>query len=169
MRGLFKFILLALALLAGGLASAQTAVFNTANSLLTLPSVQVGSTIYTNVVLRLDTVNVVSVGSQAVVTITPGAQATYAGRYRGTFGGFEAGTFDVTIDTAGGLSGSGFSNTLAQNFAVSGQVGSTGGANFASGGAGAATFNGSIATSGVFSGAWTIPGAGSGTFTGQRQ
>lgn len=41
-------------------AQAQTAVFNPANSQLTLPSIRIGLTTYNNVVLRLDSVAVIS-------------------------------------------------------------------------------------------------------------
>ena len=97
--------------------------------------------------------------------------ADYAGNYRGTFTGDEVGTFNVTINSSGVITGSGFSNTFQVGFPASGTASASGSVaiNAAAGTAGAATFIGAInAATGAVSGTWTRPGA-NGTFTGQRQ
>lgn len=52
----------------GTSAFAQTATFNNATRYLTIPSVQAGTTIYSNVVVRLDSFAIISVGSEAPVS-----------------------------------------------------------------------------------------------------
>jgi len=92
-----------------------------------------------------------------------------AGTYSGTFSGTESGTWQVTINTAGVVSGSGNSNTSGA-FSISGSITSNGSINAtSSGSAGTATWAGSFnISSGAFSGTWSGIGA-SGTASGSRQ
>lgn len=102
-----------------------------------------------------------------------GDVAAYAGDYSGTFSGAESGTWAVSIDAEGGISGTGSSTTFGA-FTVSGTVDGSGDVDFsaASGGvAGAALFSGTInAQTGAVSGTWRYGGSSGndGTFTGQR-
>ena len=67
-----KHILTNLCLLAGisfgTSAFAQTATFDNATRYLTMPSVQVGTTVYSNVVVRLDSFAIIYVGSETPVS-----------------------------------------------------------------------------------------------------
>jgi hypothetical protein len=104
----------------------------------------------------------------AVFTTAPGS---FEGSYTGTYGGAETGTFNVTVNSAGVVSGSNFSQTYNQTFAVSGVIGANGSvALTASGSAGSARFTGSINAAGVVSGTWVYATGltGSGVFQGQR-
>lgn len=106
-----------------------------------------------------------------VVTNPATGTASYAGNYAGTYGGAETGTFNVTVNAAGVISGSNFSQTYNQTFAVNGQVAANGSvALTASGNAGSARFGGSINAAGVISGTWAYATGltGSGTFSGNR-
>jgi hypothetical protein len=103
-----------------------------------------------------------------VFTTTP---ASFAGSYTGIYGGAETGTFNVTVNSAGVVSGSNFSQTYNQTFAVSGAIGANGSvALTASGSAGSARFTGSISAAGVVSGTWVYATGltGGGTFVGTR-
>jgi hypothetical protein len=106
-------------------------------------------------------------------TTTPATTASFAGTYTGSYSGAEIGTFNVTISSAGVVSGNVFSQTFAgQVFPVSGQVGSNGQVTLtASGQAGSSTFSGSISATGAVSGDWRYnsPLTGGGTFSGQRR
>lgn len=117
------------------------------------------------------TTGVVGTTSTTVTTTTSPGTASFAGSYTGTYGGAETGTFNVSINTAGVVGGTNFSQTYNQTFAVSGQVGANGSlALAASGSAGSARFTGSISAAGVVSGTWVYvaPLVGGGTFTGTR-
>lgn len=50
--------------------SAQTATYNDANGQLTLPSVQVGNTVYSNVLIRLNSFDILGVGGAAPAPTT---------------------------------------------------------------------------------------------------
>ena len=91
-----------------------------------------------------------------------------SGNYTGTFSGQDSGTFNVNIDTAGNVTGSGFSNA-GGNFTVSGSVTSNGQATV-TGLAGLATFSGTISVAnGSFSGNWVNDTDNqSGSFTGSK-
>jgi hypothetical protein len=171
MRALPKSFLLGSLLLASGLAAAQTttATLNTANGQLSLPQVQVGNTIYFNVVLRLDAVNVVSVGSSGPAPITLGNQASYSGRYSGTYRGSDTGTYTIDVSPTGGTTGSVFSSSLNQAIPVTGQVSATGSTSFSTAANGGANFFGGISTAGQLSGSWTYGPQLTGSFSGQRQ
>ena len=80
-----KHIITNLCLLAGisfgTSAFAQTATFNNATRYLTIPSVQAGTSIYSNVVVRLDSFAIISVGGEApvfssVAPVSPSAADT---------------------------------------------------------------------------------------------
>jgi hypothetical protein len=107
----------------------------------------------------------------APVAVFTTTAASFAGSYTGTYGGAETGTFNVTINSAGVVTGSNFSQTYNQTFSVSGQVAANGSvALTATGSAGSARFSGAINAAGVVSGTWTYaaPLIGTGTFTGRR-
>jgi len=94
------------------------------------------------------------------------APSSYAGIYRGTYTGNPGGTFTVTVDSTGKMTGStynGITITTA-NVSSNGSVTTTSGA--ASDGT---QFSGTISTGGTFSGTWIYPPTGeSGTFTSSR-
>ena len=62
----------------GTSAFAQTATFNNATRFLTIPSVQVGTTVYSNVVVRLDSFAIISVGSETPVSSSVAATCVTA-------------------------------------------------------------------------------------------
>lgn len=94
----------------------------------------------------------------------------FAGNYTGTFGGAEVGTFSVTIDAAGLVTGSTFSQTFNQAFPVRGVITNNGSISLtASGSAGSAQFQGTVNAAGTLSGTWNyLQSTVGGTFTGQR-
>jgi hypothetical protein len=101
---------------------------------------------------------------------TSGA-AAFAGSYSGTYTGAENGTFLVSANNLGVITGSVFSTTFNQTFPVTGQVSNTGGITLSTGGtAGSAQFNGSVNASGAISGVWRYVGnaVNDGTFAGNR-
>lgn len=112
----------------------------------------------------------VSVGTPTVSTTVANNTASFAGVYSGTFSGAEVGTFNVTIDSAGLVSGTGFSQTYNLTVGVRGQISANGSvALTATGSAGSATYSGSIDSAGVISGTWVyVGGSTGGTFTGNR-
>lgn len=112
----------------------------------------------------------VSVGTPTVSTTVANNTASFAGVYSGTYGGAEVGTFNVTINSAGLVSGTGFSQTYNLTVAVRGQISANGSvALTATGSAGSATYSGSINSAGVISGTWVYAGGSTGgTFTGNR-
>lgn len=108
-------------------------------------------------------------------TVTPGTTtstttvASFAGNYLGNYIGSEVGTFNVNINNAGVISGTGRSITYNLTVPVTGTVGANGAVALSTAGtAGSATFSGSISPTGALTGTW-IGATGSGTFTGQRQ
>jgi Carboxypeptidase regulatory-like domain len=107
----------------------------------------------------------------APATVFTTTAASFAGSYTGTYGGAETGTFNVTINTAGVVTGSSFSQTYNQTFAVNGQIAANGSVTLtASGTAGSAQFSGSVAANGTIAGTWfyTRGLIGGGVFQGQR-
>jgi hypothetical protein len=93
------------------------------------------------------------------------AQAQYAGTYSGTFSGDASGTWHVTIDGAGNVTG--YANTPAGRVYADGQVTSWGSV-FGSVDIGA-SFSGQIGMSGHIQGTWAYtPEAMYGTFSGNR-
>jgi len=110
----------------------------------------------------------------APTTPTPPV-GSYAGIYNGSFGGAETGTFEVVIDTAGVVTGSGHSTTFDADFAVAGTVeaGGTVSLNATAGTAGISVFQGSInAETGAVTGTWRYTSSPQtsvdGTFSGTR-
>lgn len=77
-----KHIITNLCLLAGisfgTSAFAQTATFNNATRFLTIPSVQAGTSVYSNVVVRLDSFAIISVGSETPVSSSVAATCVTA-------------------------------------------------------------------------------------------
>jgi len=113
-------------------------------------------------------------GSQAAPAPapTPISHAPAAGIYgnfTGTFGGADQGSFAVTVDANGIVSGTGMSRATGQ-FGISGQVDAAGNLSLVTQGtAGGATFNGRINPNGNINGLWRfMNGANGGTFGGRR-
>lgn len=108
------------------------------------------------------------VGS-GTTTVSP-----FAGTYSGSYTGVEIGTFNVTINNLGVVSGQTVSTTFGGAVsAVSGNIAANGtlALTATSGTAGAASFTGSITSTGAVSGTWQYAGGGltgGGTFSGQR-
>lgn len=98
----------------------------------------------------------------------------FAGNYSGTYTGEETGTFAVTIDNTGVVSGTATSTTYAGLVSeVSGTVSDSGAVSLTatSGTAGGATFSGSVTAAGNVSGTWQYVGSlanAGNTFSGQR-
>ncbi len=88
-----------------------------------------------------------------------------AGKYQGSFAGDDAGTWSVTIDTDGNITGVSVSDVYGSD-TVSGSVGSNGQGNM-DGTVGGSTFSGNFNRNGTVSGTWS-DGEDSGTFTGNR-
>ncbi len=107
-------------------------------------------------------------------TLPPVTASPFAGNYTGSFTGVEVGTFSVTINAQGAVTGSAVSTTYnGLVSAVSGNVQGNGALSLtASGSAGAANFSGSISSAGAISGTWQYASGsgltGGGTFTGAR-
>lgn len=94
-----------------------------------------------------------------------------SGTYSGSYAGSNSGTFSINISTTGVITGTGNETSPAPaNFSVSGTVGTSGVANFASGAAGIATFTGSVNIStGTLAGTWTSSGGTrTGTYSGHK-
>jgi Carboxypeptidase regulatory-like domain len=106
--------------------------------------------------------------------VTPPTVAAFAGNYTGNFSGAEVGTFSVTVNTAGQVTGRSVSTTFNGLIsAVTGSVGSDGAVSLTatSGTAGAASFTGTISATGAVNGTWRYTSGGllgGGAFTGQR-
>ncbi|HJU70888.1 MAG TPA: DUF4214 domain-containing protein [Paucimonas sp.] len=101
----------------------------------------------------------------------PANVPTSAGAYSGTYGGYDNGTFSVTIDDNGIVSGMVHSNYDGGNYNVTGAVGSNGSISMSTAGtAGSAVFTGSIdVNTGVINGDWHYFGSAyGGTFSGHR-
>lgn len=93
----------------------------------------------------------------------------FAGAWSGTYTGDDAGTFQVTINSQGSISGNGASSLTGESFTLSGSVDNSGdfSASIGSTSSGA-SFNGSISGSSM-SGTWQNPIFDeSGTFTGNK-
>lgn len=102
-------------------------------------------------------------------TASPAFAGTYQGTYTGDMPGFDFGTFLVTVDSAGNLTGTGFSQRDSESFSVSGLVDISGSLTFSGLVSTGGTFTGTISSSGVISGTWADPLAmppETGTFTG---
>jgi hypothetical protein len=96
--------------------------------------------------------------------------ASFAAEYRGTYSGAETGTFAVSVNATGVISGTVTSQTFNQTLPVTGTVSNSGGVTITTGGsAGSARFSGSINANGIISGTWNYIGVTTGgTFTGTR-
>ena len=88
-----------------------------------------------------------------------------AGIYNGTFTGDSNGTWSVTANTDGTITGSGCDTGFPEVFSISGKVGTDGASvlGFASDG----SYMGNFSLIGTFSGTWTASG-NSGTFIGAK-
>lgn len=106
-----------------------------------------------------------------VVTTPTVTLATLAGTYKGTISGGDTGTFTMTVNTSGNISGSGFSNLDQASFSITGLAKNDGSftSSFGSTSAGA-TFSGTADQNGNMSGTWSNTSAGlSGTAQGTKQ
>jgi hypothetical protein len=104
-------------------------------------------------------------------TLFTTSAGSFAGIYTGTYAGAEYGTFIVTVDPFGQISGSVNSTTYPLVYSVTGNLGATGTVSLlATGQAGSARFQGTALGAGRVSGTWmyTSGSGGSGTFSGQR-
>lgn len=95
-------------------------------------------------------------------------KSNIAGDYSGTFSGDNNGTWSITVDKDGNISGSGHSNDTGLDFTVSGNVKSNGMGGFGYGGT--ANFKGYFSLNGCFVGTWEedVYPPSSGTFTGSK-
>jgi hypothetical protein len=116
-----------------------------------------------------------SAGSGVITFSEAKVQCTsaYVGAYAGTYTGADAGSFNVTINNFGVVSGQLASqNSGGAQYPVNGQVASNGAlsATATAGTAGSANYTGTITPTGGVSGTWQYvsPLNGSGTFSGQR-
>lgn len=92
----------------------------------------------------------------------------YAGDWSGTFTGDDTGTFDVTINANGTITGSGYSNSYSETFSLSGSINSNGQFSAGSTSTGA-SFTGTVSGNSM-SGNWNNTNTGdSGTFSGTKQ
>lgn len=117
------------------------------------------------------TTGVVGTSSVPSGSTSTSGTASFAGIYSGTYGGAETGTFNVSVGPTGLVTGTNFSQTYSQTFAVNGQVAANGSVSLtASGNAGSAKFSGAINSAGLVNGTWGyVTGlTGGGTFAGSR-
>lgn len=100
----------------------------------------------------------------------PADAPSFEGKYTGTFSGGDYGTFTLTIDSQGDISGTAYSEKYEDAYSVSGEISSDGEMNMTAGSADTgATFKGSIDSSGTISGTWKNSYYGiSGTFSGSK-
>ena len=89
----------------------------------------------------------------------------FAGKYEGTFSGDDTGTWEITIDNQGFITGTSVSDGFGPD-PISGQIGSSGQASL-SGTSGSSTFTGIFQTDGIVSGTWQDDD-GEGVFSGSR-
>ncbi len=92
--------------------------------------------------------------------------ALFAGNYQGTFTGDDTGSWTVTIDTSGVITGQRTSDNFGEA-TVSGNVGSSGQSSI-SGTVDTVVFSGQFSRSGEVSGSWLDDDGTSGVFSGQR-
>jgi hypothetical protein len=146
----------------------QPATFAT----LAIPSLAPGE------VRQLACIVVTNPPASSTIVVTPPSSlfttsaGSFAGSYSGTYSGAETGTFAVTVNSLGQVSGTATSTTYAGLvFTVTGNVGGSGAVSLsASGQVGSASFVGTITGAGSVSGTWTYTSglSGNGIFSGQR-
>ncbi|VAX25754.1 hypothetical protein MNBD_NITROSPIRAE01-297, partial [hydrothermal vent metagenome] len=90
----------------------------------------------------------------------------FSGTYRGTFSGDDTGTWDITINALGIISGVSVSDEFVSD-PISGNIGSDGQASL-SGTVGSSTFSGIFSVEGTVSGTWMDDDGESGIFSGSR-
>ncbi len=89
------------------------------------------------------------------------------GEYRGTFAGDDRGSWVVTVDADGAITGTSTSDIYEEEDAISGTLSSSGVARM-SGIVGTSVFSGNFSRNGEASGTWANADEDSGTFTGRR-
>lgn len=122
----------------------------------------------TDTTSAMNTITAVSEPSFNLSAASAVATESYAGRYTGTYGGSASGTFDLTIDAAGIISGTAVEPE--EQFTISGSVDTSNGTSVMNigGDADGVAFQGTInVVSGAISGTWGGSGE-SGTFSGSR-
>ena len=98
-----------------------------------------------------------------------GDNSEFAGQYTGTFSGGDYGTFSVTVDSQGNISGTAWSNRYEEQYSISGTISSSGQIYMVAGHVDTGTiFQGSADSSGNVQGTWensyySISGVFSGT------
>jgi hypothetical protein len=99
-----------------------------------------------------------------------GDNSEFAGQYTGTFSGDDYGTFSVTVDSQGNISGTAWSNRYEEQYSISGTISSSGQIYMVAGNVDTgATFQGSADSSGNMQGTWEDPYYGnSGVFSGTK-
>ncbi|NOY84091.1 MAG: hypothetical protein GXO96_04590, partial [Nitrospirae bacterium] len=90
----------------------------------------------------------------------------FSGTYRGTFSGDDTGTWEITINGLGIISGVSVSDEFGSD-PISGNIGSDGQASL-SGTVGSSTFSGIFSVEGTVSGTWMDDDGESGVFSGSR-
>lgn len=95
---------------------------------------------------------------------------SFAGKYSGTFSGGDYGTFSITVNSQGNISGTSYSEKFNDTYHTSGTVDSSGNIDMAAGINDAGTiFTGTIDSSGTVQGTWNNSFYGlSGSFTGKK-
>ena len=99
-----------------------------------------------------------------------GGDSEFAGQYTGTFSGDDYGTFFVTVDSQGNISGTACSNRYQEEHSISGTTSSSGQIYMVAGNVDTGTtFRGSADSSGNVLGTWENPYYGmSGVFSGSE-
>ena len=104
--------------------------------------------------------------SEVITTLRANLLTLLSGQYQGTFTGDDAGTWSITVDTDGVVTGESISNTYGTD-TVSGNISSDGESSI-DGTAGSSVFSGSFNRDGTVNGTWNDDEGDTGTFTGKR-
>jgi hypothetical protein len=138
---------------------------------MTIDFTTVGTATLDGLIMQITAKTTVVTDLEAQVHLTETILNLFAGTYQGTYDGDEKGTWTVTIDGSGNITGSGFSTTYQFTFGVTGSVNANGSMSLAaSGSAGSAAFNGTVDVAvGKVTGNWQyVPPPGGGTFDGEK-
>jgi hypothetical protein len=138
---------------------------------MTIDFTTVGAATLDNLIMQVTGKTSVVTDAEARDHLTTTMLNLLAGTYSGTYTGADAGTWTVTIDSLGNISGSGFSTTTQVPFEAIGFIGPNGDMSVsATGEAGGATYEGIIdIAAGITSGTWRFfDNSGGGTFSGHK-
>ena len=136
----------------------------------TIDFATVNDTTLDGLIIQITGKSTVVTATEAQTHLTNTILNLFAGIYSGTYSGADSGTWEVTIDGSGNITGSGKSNSQIL-FGITGSVNANGNmALTASGAAGEATYSGTLdVTTGIVSGTWQfVPPPGGGTFSGNK-